>query len=165
MSELANTLGDQSSNQSTRDSLFAQLSEATDFQAILEIFRDLCTELSIDPLLYDGFYLAFKNSFTSWKTQALFQLLDTRAKQAEYDGQKACAGNRVLIIGAGPVGLRAAIEAAFLGAQVDVVEKRESFTRNNSLHLWPFLITDLKNLGAKKFYGRFCSSTIDHISK
>ena len=69
------------------------------------------------------------------------------------------------MIGAGPVGLRAAVEAAFLGAKVDVVEKRSSFTRNNSLHLWPFLITDLKNLGAKKFYGRFCSSTIDHISE
>lgn len=30
--------------------------------------------------------------------------------------------------------------------------------------MWPFLITDLRNLGAKKFYGKFCAGAIDHIS-
>lgn len=44
-----------------------------------------------------------------------------------------------------------------------VVEKRSSFSRNNVLHLWPFLIDDLKSLGAKKFYGKFCAGAIDHI--
>ncbi len=66
-------------------------------------------------------------------------------------------------MGAGPVGLRGAIELALLGARVDLVEKRPDFQRNNSLHLWPFLITDLRNLGAKKFYGRFASGSIEHI--
>ena len=70
---------------------------------------------------------------------------------------------RVLVVGAGPVGLRAAIEAALLGAKVDLVEKRTDFSRNNSLHLWPFLINDLRALGAKKFYGKFASGNIDHI--
>ena len=46
-----------------------------------------------------------------------------------------------------------------------VVEKRDSFSRNNVLHLWPFTIEDLKQLGAKKFYGKFCAGAIDHISK
>lgn len=32
------------------------------------------------------------------------------------------------------------------------------------LHLWPYTIVDLKNLGAKKFYGKFCAGSIDHIS-
>ena len=45
-----------------------------------------------------------------------------------------------------------------------VVEKRDRISRNNVLHLWPFLITDLRNLGAKKFYGKFCAGSIDHIS-
>src|SRR5665811_481789 len=36
--------------------------------------------------------------------------------------------------------------------------------RNNILHLWPFTITDLRNLGAKIFYGKFCAGSIDHIS-
>ncbi|KAA0189158.1 hypothetical protein HAZT_HAZT008208, partial [Hyalella azteca] len=71
---------------------------------------------------------------------------------------------QVLIIGCGPCGLRTAIEAQLLGAQVVVVEKRDRFSRNNVLHLWPFVITDLKALGAKKFYGKFCAGSIDHIS-
>jgi len=69
------------------------------------------------------------------------------------------------VIGAGPCGLRAAIELVLLGARVVLLEKRDSFSRNNVLHLWPFLITDLKNLGAKKFFGKFCAGAIDHISK
>lgn len=46
-----------------------------------------------------------------------------------------------------------------------IVEKRDRFSRNNVLHLWPYLITDLKNLGAKLFCGKFCAGSIDHISK
>lgn len=72
---------------------------------------------------------------------------------------------QVLIIGSGPCGLRSAIEAQLLGAKVVVVEKRDRFSRNNVLHLWPFVITDLKQLGAKKFYGKFCAGAIDHISE
>jgi len=72
---------------------------------------------------------------------------------------------QVLIIGAGPCGLRIAIECAFLGARAVIVEKRDRFSRNNVLHLWPYLITDLKNLGAKMFFGKFCAGAIDHISE
>ncbi|NWH47150.1 MICA3 monooxygenase, partial [Fregata magnificens] len=69
-----------------------------------------------------------------------------------------------LIIGAGPCGLRTAIDLSFLGAKVVVIEKRDAFSRNNVLHLWPFTIHDLRGLGAKKFYGKFCAGSIDHIS-
>lgn len=61
--------------------------------------------------------------------------------------------------------MRTAIELAYLGAKVVVVEKRDTFSRNNVLHLWPFTIHDLRGLGAKKFYGKFCAGSIDHISK
>ncbi len=71
---------------------------------------------------------------------------------------------QVLIIGGGPCGLRTAIEAQLLGAKVVVVEKRDRFSRNNVLHLWPFVIHDLRALGAKKFFGKFCAGSIDHIS-
>lgn len=71
----------------------------------------------------------------------------------------------MLIVGAGPVGLRLAIDCILLGAQVTVIEKRTTFSRNNVLHLWPFTIEDLRQLGAKKFYGKFCAGAIDHVSK
>lgn len=45
-----------------------------------------------------------------------------------------------------------------------VVEKRDRLSRNNVLHLWPFVIEDLRALGAKKFFGKFCAGAIDHIS-
>lgn len=38
------------------------------------------------------------------------------------------------------------------------------FSRHNVLHLWPYVITDLKNLGAKVFYGKFATGMIEHIS-
>ncbi|CAF1239679.1 unnamed protein product, partial [Didymodactylos carnosus] len=70
----------------------------------------------------------------------------------------------VCIIGAGPCGLRLAIECALLGARCIVVEKRDRFSRHNVLHLWRYVITDLKNLGAKFFYGKFAFGSIEHIS-
>lgn len=70
-----------------------------------------------------------------------------------------------LVLGAGPCGLRTAIELSLLGAEVVVLEKRETFSRNNVLHLWPFTIYDLRSLGAKKFYGKFCTGSLDHISE
>lgn len=150
---------------SARDQLFAQFSEVTDLQEILTTFSALCSEIGVDPTAHEGFYDSLKRELTSWKCQDLFKLLDERAQLSEYGSQTACKGKRVLIVGGGPVGLRAAIEAALLGASVDVVDKRTGFTRNNSLHLWPFLITDLRNLGAKKFYGKFASGSIEHICK
>ena len=68
------------------------------------------------------------------------------------------------MIGAGPCGLRTAIEAQLLGAKVVVVEKRDRYTRNNVLHLWPYNIHELRAMGAKKFYGKFCAGSIDHVS-
>ena len=69
-----------------------------------------------------------------------------------------------MIIGSGPIGLRLSIECALLGLRCTVIEKRDRFSRNNVLHLWPYTIVDLKNLGAKMFFGKFCAGSIDHIS-
>ena len=59
---------------------------------------------------------------------------------------------------------RTAIETQLLGCRTVVVEARTSFTRNNVLKLWKYLIEDLKMLGVKKLYGKFASGNINHIS-
>ena len=49
------------------------------------------------------------------------------------------------------------------GASVTLIEQRRSFTRANILKLWPFLVHDLKNLGAKIFFPQFCTGALMHI--
>ena len=145
--------------------LLSKFFNAKELAEILSSFSSLCEEIGVDPSRTDSLYSSLKSRLQHWKCQSLWELLDTRASLPEYSNRTACKGKRVLVIGAGPVGLRAAIEASLLGAEVDVVEKRGSFSRNNVLHLWPFLIDDLRALGAKIFYPPFCVGGIHHISK
>ena len=137
---------------------------ANTLKSILRSFRYLCEILRLKPTEFPCFYPKLKSKLRTWKAQALWAKFDKRASHKCYNRGKACAGQRVLVIGAGPCGLRTAIEAQFLGAKVVVLEKRDRFSRNNVLHLWPFNIHDLRGLGAKKFYGKFCAGAIDHIS-
>ena len=147
------------------DQLFTKFCNSISFPEIQQLFKEICSQLGIDSNQDEGFYASIRKSLKHWKAVSIFKLLDARASMPEYDGQRACAGKRVLVVGAGPVGLRGAIELALLGARVDLVEKREEFTRNNCLHLWQFCIHDLRSLGAKILYSRFAYGTIEHISK
>ncbi|XP_021365141.1 protein-methionine sulfoxide oxidase mical3b-like isoform X3 [Mizuhopecten yessoensis] len=146
------------------DVLFDDFIKAGTCKHILSTFQQLCEELDIKHTTHRHFYRRLRNRITSWKAQTVWAKLDKRAGLKEYRKGEACSDTRVLVIGGGPCGLRMAIECALLGARVVLVEKRDSFSRNNVLHLWPYLITDLKNLGAKKFFGKFCAGAIDHIS-
>ncbi|TRY72215.1 hypothetical protein TCAL_01080, partial [Tigriopus californicus] len=56
------------------------------------------------------------------------------------------------------------IEATLLGFNVIVLEQRTDFTRNNVLHLWPFVIEDLKHIGVKTLFPKFCVGAMNHIS-
>ncbi|XP_076588756.1 F-actin-monooxygenase mical2b isoform X3 [Chaetodon auriga] len=144
--------------------LFENFVQASTCKGTLQAFSILCRQLELDPLDYSNFYSSLKAAVSTWKVKALWTKLDKRAQQKVYSQNKACQGTRCLIIGGGPCGLRTAIELALLGCKVVVIEKRDTFSRNNVLHLWPFTIHDLRGLGAKKFYGKFCAGSIDHIS-
>ena len=128
-------------------------------------FDKLKSSIGVEENAYDEIFPSLKKHLTSWKCRSLWELLDKRASQKEYKKAGDCSTLTILIIGGGPVGLRAAIECRMLGCKVVVVDKRTRITRNNVLHLWPFTIEDLKQLGAKKFYGKFCAGAIDHISE
>ncbi|XP_036962755.1 protein-methionine sulfoxide oxidase mical2b isoform X3 [Acanthopagrus latus] len=144
--------------------LFENFVQASTCKGTLQAFSILCRQLELDPLDYSNFYTSLKAAISTWKVKALWTKLDKRAQHKVYNQNKACLGTRCLIIGGGPCGLRTAIELALLGCKVVVIEKRDTFSRNNVLHLWPYTIEDLRGLGAKKFYGKFCAGSIDHIS-
>uniref|UniRef100_A0A8C1QF19 F-actin monooxygenase n=1 Tax=Cyprinus carpio TaxID=7962 RepID=A0A8C1QF19_CYPCA len=144
--------------------LFDRFVQATTCKGTLKAFQELCDFLELKPNEYRVFYHKLKSKLNYWKAKALWAKLDKRASHKEYKKGRACANTKCLIIGAGPCGLRTAIELGFLGAKVVLLEKRDAFSRNNVLHLWPFTIHDLRGLGAKKFYGKFCAGAIDHIS-
>ncbi|KAL7854769.1 hypothetical protein SRHO_G00169590 [Serrasalmus rhombeus] len=157
-------MGETEDERSQASKLFENFVQAPTCKSTLQAFNILCSYLELDPLEHSSFYSSLKSKLTCWKAKALWSKLDKRASHREYKKGKACADTKCLIIGGGPCGLRTAIELALLGAKAVVIEKRDTFSRNNVLHLWPFTIHDLRNLGAKKFYGKFCAGAIDHIS-
>ncbi|KAL2087369.1 hypothetical protein ACEWY4_016197 [Coilia grayii] len=142
--------------------LFDAFVQASTCRATLSAFEQVCLLLGLQsgPRLYH----TLRPRLDYWRARALWTRLDKRATHTLYQRGQACANTTCLIIGAGPCGLRTAIELALLGARVLLVEKRDSFSRNNVLHLWPCTIHDLRGLGAKKLYGQFCAGSIDHIS-
>ncbi|XP_034982852.2 F-actin-monooxygenase MICAL3 isoform X15 [Zootoca vivipara] len=144
--------------------LFDRFVQASTCKGTLKAFQELCDFLELKPKDYRTFYHKLKSKLNYWKAKALWAKLDKRGCHKDYKKGKVCANTKCLIIGAGPCGLRTAIDLSFLGAKVVVIEKRDAFSRNNVLHLWPFTIHDLRGLGAKKFYGKFCAGAIDHIS-
>ncbi|XP_010885225.2 protein-methionine sulfoxide oxidase mical3b isoform X4 [Esox lucius] len=153
--------------------LFDDFVQASTCRATLRAFNLLCEHLQLththtqphthSPTL-QLFYHTLKERLSYWKANALWAKLDKRAAHHEYGKGRVCANTTCVIIGAGPCGLRTAVELGFLGARVVLLEKRDAFSRNNVLHLWPFTIHDLRGLGAKKLYGKFCGGAIDHIS-
>ncbi|XP_075991508.1 molecule interacting with CasL isoform X4 [Anticarsia gemmatalis] len=145
--------------------MFDHFCSAGTMKQILALHREICNTLNLKPNRLPDFYPKLKAKLaSSWKAMALFKKFDARANHKVYGKGRVSASGKVLIIGAGPCGLRAAIECQLLGAKVVVIEKRDRMSRNNVLHLWPFVIQDLRALGAKKFFGKFCAGSIDHIS-
>ncbi|XP_067907195.1 F-actin-monooxygenase MICAL3-like isoform X2 [Heterodontus francisci] len=144
--------------------LFDHFIQATTCKGTFKSFQELSDRLGISNVNFPNFYPTLKSKLSYWKAKALFSKLDKRGSHKDYKKNTACANTKCLVIGAGPCGLRTAIELAFLGAKTIIIEKRDTFSRNNVLHLWPYTIQDLRNLGAKKIYGKFCAGAIDHIS-
>ena len=158
----------------TPDEIWSMFVDSDGFTDVIYTFQALLDSLSIErepvgqePLHGIAFYEVLRSKLTSWKCQSLWDLLNSRLKCTEYkhENEYVAKGLTSLVIGAGPIGLRTSIEMLMLGCRTVVVEKRKDFTRNNVLHLWPFLLTDFRQLGAKKFYGKFGAGSIDHISK
>jgi len=149
--------------------LFDQFLNANTMRVVITQFKRICNFLDIQPTNFDTFYPRLKSGITNnWKAQSIFNKLDKKASNKIYlqnQRHEILKGQKCLIIGGGPCGLRTAIELQLLGADhVLVIEKRDRMSRNNSIHLWPMIIHDLKELAGKKINAKFCSGSIDHVS-
>ncbi|KAL4106105.1 hypothetical protein PRIC1_004159 [Phytophthora ramorum] len=149
---------------------FKAFDAAQDLGDILAAFSNLLTDCGLNGIMVDEPWHVYCHikaavySKLSFRHKQLFKLLDARLNVDVYKRRPA-SRKRVCIIGAGPVGLRAAVEAALLGGQVVVLEKRKNFSRENMLHLWPWVVQDLTSLGAKVLFSQFSkSNSYFHVS-
>ncbi|KAJ3146686.1 [F-actin]-monooxygenase mical3 [Geranomyces michiganensis] len=90
-----------------------------------------------------------------YRQKGYFALLDSKIAAA----QSVCFGDfvpkRFLISGAGPCGLRAAVELAAMGHDVSIIELRNQFSRHNIIKTWKSTIADLTPLGLSLFIPTF----------
>ena len=152
-----------------RDHEFVRFAESTDLLEVLDIFFTIKNNLGLE--VHSG---TFRNVFPILKAELkskipyryeeLFTHLEKRSEAKEYKHSTVAIGKKVLIIGAGPCGLRMAMEMQFLGAETTVIEARPYIDRNNVLKLWAFVTEDLKSLGAKKLYPQIGTGSVNHIS-
>ena len=143
--------------------------EDGDMKEVLELFDKLKHGLEIDPRFttFTAFFPALLekvNGRLPDKSASLLRSLESQASKSVYEENKVGEGKVAVVLGAGPCGLRLAMELQMLGARTIVVEKREQMTRNNVLRLWPFIMEDLKRLGVRKLYPQLEHGSINHIS-
>ena len=101
-------------------------------------------------------YSAFRNFLfpsLTFRQGRLFECLDIKVKSTKPIVQDF--NDEMIISGAGPCGLRAAVEASLLGYKVTVVELRSEFSRHNIIKTWRCTINDLMGLGLSHYYPAF----------
>ncbi|KAG3003994.1 hypothetical protein JG687_00013295 [Phytophthora cactorum] len=143
-----------------RDS-FKAFASGQDLRDTLRAFNNLVADCGLDGVkLQEPWHVYYHirgavYSKLSFRHKQLFKLLDVRFSLDVFK-RRPCVNKRMCIVGAGPAGLRSAIELELLGGKVSVLEKRTKFSREDILHLWPWVVQDLASLGAKVLFKNFC---------
>ncbi|KAJ3043304.1 [F-actin]-monooxygenase mical3 [Rhizophlyctis rosea] len=108
----------------------------------------------------------------SHRLRDFWDLMELRFAAPEYqpleedENARTSIGKRVLIAGAGPAGLKAAVEACLMKCErVAIAESRDSFTRLNALRVHKEDLDDLiQKYGAKDFYRKLGNEEFQVIS-
>ncbi|KAK1938964.1 [F-actin]-monooxygenase MICAL1 [Phytophthora citrophthora] len=155
---------------STVRNSFKAFADAQDLYDTLTAFNTLTVDCGLEGVkLQEPWHMYYHirdavYSKLGFRQKQLFKLLDVKFALDVYR-RRPCVTKRTCIVGAGPVGLRAAVELALLGGHVSILEKRTKFSRENMLHLWPWVVQDLAAIGAKILFKNFCKSkTYFHVS-
>jgi hypothetical protein len=70
----------------------------------------------------------------------------------------------LVVAGAGPVGLRSAIEAILLGFPTTIVERRTQVSRHNIIKTWQHTVDDFVSLGAQVFFPGLRAHDVPHLA-
>ena len=130
---------------------FQQFYESNEAVDILKSFDNICESLDIHPGRFENFFPGLKRALEDrvpYRNKQIFRSLERKASSRFYGGEAKVL--KVMVVGAGPCGLRTALESQLLGARTIVVEGRDAFDRNNVVHLPKFVIEDLKKIGIQK---------------
>jgi len=166
--DLESLTGDSSFHVDSVDQ-FSSFAKSTNMGEILQIFSEIkkTCGLPSNSLSFPNIFPIIRDKLQPvipYRYAELLTHLQRRSECSEYRMNTVGRGKRVLIIGAGPCGLRMAIETQYLGAETTVIETRHYMDRNNVLKLWTFVMEDLKSLGAKKLYPPLGTGTVNHVS-
>jgi len=122
-------------------------------------------EVDLLPALAASFKHALQADGSHRPKQLFAALAERRAKPQYVECVPACRGLCAVVLGGGPIGLRAAIELALCGVSVHLVESRDAFVRLNVLHLWEWVEADLVELGLKVLDpSAFASADFKHLA-
>ncbi|KAJ3346645.1 [F-actin]-monooxygenase mical3 [Kappamyces sp. JEL0680] len=138
--------------------LFQSFLDAKTPQLLEPVYRELRQSIGItndpgarvSPSNGLSFYYAVRATFLPallYSQKTLFAKLDQ--KIASYESIRAATPSAMVVSGAGPCGLRAAVDAALLGHSVVLLELRSECSRHNILNTWQQTVTDLLDLGLK----------------
>ncbi|KAG6602758.1 MICAL-like protein [Phytophthora cinnamomi] len=120
---------------------FKSFDAAQNLIETLSSFNKLLTECGLSGVKVDEPWRVYNHikaavySKLGFRHKQLFKLLDARFNMDVYK-RKPAAKKRVVVL-----------------------EKRKHFSRENILHLWPWVVQDMTALGAKVFFPSFCHST------
>ena len=88
---------------------FERFYDESSVEGVLGAFDAVCESLDIHPARLPEFFPTLRAHLyekVSYKYKELWKILEKRAKLGVYGGGKQGADLRVLVVGAGPVGLR-----------------------------------------------------------
>lgn len=135
---------------------FDRFLAASDIDEVTGAFAEVCAAVSATHEQGLCLFSALEGRLApalTFRHQQLFDLLSAQRLRREQTCEAAPGTPaRMLVCGAGPCGLRAAVEAALCGFDVVVVEKRATFSRANILTMWRATLDDLIALGAKTYF-------------
>ena len=118
---------------------WAQFMDAAEVVPAMTAYGKLRKACGVDPsaggrVAFDIINRQTQGSSTIHRTKELVKKIGQTWDRQNTDNGR-CIGVKVVISGAGPVGLRAACAAAMMGMQVHVLEKREVFSRVKCVRL------------------------------